>query len=74
VDDEPVVRDYLEDFFTSEQCMVNLAPEANSALQLMKTKGYDLILLHIKLLRKDGQEFYEKIKRDFPSDAGNEWD
>jgi len=62
IDDEQVVRDVLNDFLTSENFTVNSVDSAESALQELASKHYDIVLSDMKMPGMNGIELLRTIK------------
>ncbi len=68
VDDDPEVRDLLHDFIEMAGYGSTLVPNAEEALDLLKTKNFSVILTDIMLPGKNGLELTELIKKDYDTD------
>ena len=55
-DDEPAIRRALRDILEFEDYEVDEAADGDEALQKARAGGYDLLLLDIKMPRRDGME------------------
>jgi len=62
VDDEQVIRDVLNDFFTSENFVVETVPSGEDALRELESKHYDLVLTDMKMPGITGIELLRQIK------------
>jgi CheY-like chemotaxis protein len=63
VDDEPVIRDFINQVLSWEGCEVDTAASAEEALQKIASQQYNLLLLDIKMPGMDGIELYNRVKR-----------
>ena len=70
VDDEEVVRQYLNSVLTKMGHTVELATDGEKALELVKSTGYNLILSDMKMPGMDGKEFYRKVEEINPPLTG----
>jgi len=70
VDDEEVVRQYLNSVLTKMGHTVDLATDGEKALELVKSTGYNLILSDMKMPGMDGKEFYRKVEEINPPLTG----
>jgi CheY-like chemotaxis protein len=70
IDDEPTVLQYLSELLTGEGHRVETVNNARDALEKIKGKRYNLILLDIKLPGISGIELYEKLQKVAKSLAG----
>ena len=61
IDDEPVFREMLDDFFTSARYEVQTAATGEAALDLLKQSTPDLILLDIQMPGMGGLAFFNQI-------------
>lgn len=62
VDDESLITNFISRVLQREGYTVDTADEASKAVDLVKTKNYDVILLDIKMPEMDGIEFYYYLK------------
>lgn len=62
VDDEPVVRESLEQWFADEGYRVQVASSGRDALTAIARGPFDLALLDIKMPGMDGMELQAKLK------------
>lgn len=62
VDDESLITNFISRVLQREGYAVDTADEASKAVDLVKTKNYDVILLDIKMPEMDGIEFYYYLK------------
>ncbi len=61
IDDEKSIRETLKEILEYEKHEVDLASEGDQGLELFKTNRYDVVLLDIKMPKKDGLEVLEDI-------------
>lgn len=66
VDDEPRIRDLCARVLEKEEYEVDLAKDAESALDLLKEKSYNLVFLDLKLPGMNGLELLKRIKAEHP--------
>jgi len=66
VDDEPVVRESLRDWFTNGGFPVDMAADAREALQKLQESSWDILLTDVKMPGMDGLELQQKVKRIDP--------
>jgi len=62
VDDEKAILDFLKRLLAEQGYDAETVEQANTALQRLHTKRYDLILLDIKLPGMSGIELYRHIE------------
>jgi len=66
IDDERSIRNALKEILEYEQYQVDLAEDAEKALELYSNHTYDLVLSDIKMPKMDGIELMNKIKSENP--------
>jgi DNA-binding NtrC family response regulator len=66
VDDEPVVRESLRDWFTEDDYPIEMAADAREALQLLQGSSWDILLTDVKMPGMDGLELQKKAKEIDP--------
>ena len=66
VDDEPSVRDSLQQWFRADGYRVDTANEAYSALKKLQEDPWYIILLDIKMPGMDGLDTLKAIKSSYP--------
>jgi DNA-binding NtrC family response regulator len=66
VDDEPVVRESLEQWFADEGYAVRTASSGREGLAAMNAQRYDLALLDIKMPGMDGMELQSRLHEADP--------
>ncbi|HNW39821.1 MAG TPA: response regulator [Candidatus Omnitrophota bacterium] len=65
VDDEPPVRDLLEDLFKKEDCVPVTCGSGEEALALLKKETFDVVLLDIKLSGISGLDVLKDIREKY---------
>ena len=60
VDDEIVIRETLRDILEYERYKIDEAEDGVKALEMIKKKKYDLVILDIKMHKMDGLEVLDK--------------
>jgi DNA-binding NtrC family response regulator len=63
VDDEPVVRESLRDWFTNGGFPVDMAADAHEALRKLQESSWDILLTDVKMPGMDGLELQQKVKQ-----------
>jgi DNA-binding NtrC family response regulator len=66
VDDELVVRDALDKWFTSEGYTARPAASAREALEIIRHQEFDIALIDIKMPGMDGMELQARLKEADP--------
>jgi len=66
VDDDPIVRDSLNDVLVSEGYVVIPAENGQQALELANQSPVDLVLLDLNLPVKGGWDTFEQLTREHP--------
>jgi len=66
VDDEAIVRISCKRILEPEGFDVDLASDGYEALELIKKKGYDIIITDLKMPKMDGLEVLKWIKENSP--------
>jgi PAS domain S-box-containing protein len=67
VDDEPVIRQFVSQVLGEQGHTVETVDNAASALKMVKSKRYRLILLDIKMPGMSGVELYKQFQKIAPS-------
>lgn len=62
VEDDPEIRDLLDEFLTAEGYLVHTADSPPSADRLVERKWPDLIILDLMMPREDGLSFCRRIR------------
>ena len=66
VDDELLIRDLLYDFFTGQGWNITVAEDGRRALDMMRSRKYDLVLSDIKMPQMDGLALSAHVKQAHP--------
>ena len=64
VDDDPVIRNYLDNLLRDNGYETALAEDAKQALKLVNSQSFDLITLDLELPGEWGSRFFSKLDRD----------
>ncbi len=67
VDDEDIVLESCQAVFELDGFEAHFAPNADKALEAMKNIGFDLLLIDVKMPKKDGMYLMRKIKEQWPN-------
>jgi len=66
VDDEDIVLESCQAVFELEGFEPVLVPSADKALEAMKNEDFALLLIDVKMPKRDGMYLMEKIKEQWP--------
>jgi DNA-binding NtrC family response regulator len=66
VDDEDIVLESCQAVFELEGFEPVLVPSADKALEAMKNENFALLLIDVKMPKRDGMYLMEKIKEQWP--------
>jgi len=66
VDDELLIRDLLYDFFTEQGWEISVAESGEKALQILRSRKFDLVLTDLKMPVMDGLALTSQVKEDYP--------
>jgi DNA-binding NtrC family response regulator len=66
VDDEDIVLESCQAVLELDGFEAQFAPSADKALEAMKNNGFDLLLIDVKMPRRDGMYLMRKIKEQWP--------
>src|SRR5262249_51324719 len=66
VDDEPIIREVLQDLLSREGHTITLADDAESCLQLLDRHEFDVVVLDLMLPGMGGLETLTEIKKRDP--------
>jgi len=66
VDDSPIIRDLLTEFFRLERYTSVLATSVDEALQIVHTQSVDAIVTDIMMPGRTGLDLLIEVKHDFP--------
>jgi len=67
VDDDPMVRDSLNDVLVAEGCIVIPAENGQQAIDLARQSPVDLVLLDLNMPVKNGWDTFEQLTREHPT-------
>ncbi len=66
VDDELLIRDLLYDFFSERDWQVTVCESADKAIEQLKNRRFEIVVVDLKLPESDGLSLIGKIKAFFP--------
>ncbi len=66
VDDELLIRDLLYDFFSERNWQVTVCESADKAMEQLKNRRFELVIVDLKLPESDGISLIGKVKAFFP--------
>ena len=66
VDDEPSIRRTLREILEYEEFEVEEAVDGEEALEKMRSNQYDVVMLDVKMPKRDGMEVLETAKDEMP--------
>jgi DNA-binding NtrC family response regulator len=66
VDDEPIVCHSVRRILSKQSCAVEEAFDVDAALQKMKLRKYDLVILDLKMPKQTGMEVLESLQKNYP--------
>ncbi len=67
IDDEPIIRELIEDFLSVLHYRVTGVSTGAEALRVIKQDAPDLIITDLQLEESDGLEFIDKYKQTLPN-------
>lgn len=62
VDDELLIRDLLYDFFAEKGWIVSVSDSSSKALEILKSRRFDIALIDLKMPEVDGIALIKSIK------------
>ena len=65
VDDEEKIRTLIEKYAVFEGYEVTKADDGMSAMEILRNKDFDLIILDIMMPKMDGYSAYKEIKKNY---------
>ncbi|HUF08218.1 MAG TPA: sigma-54 dependent transcriptional regulator [Rhodothermales bacterium] len=66
VDDEPSIRRTLREILEYEKYDVEESVDGEQVLEAVKSKRFDVVLLDVKMPKRDGMEVLRVLRSDFP--------
>jgi DNA-binding NtrC family response regulator len=66
VDDEPVVRESLHDWFSLDDYPIEMAANGPEAMKMMRESKWDILLTDVKMPGMDGLELQQKAREIDP--------
>jgi DNA-binding NtrC family response regulator len=67
IDDEPDLREVLGEVLRDEGHTVDVAPDAEIAIERLAARSFDLVVSDVRLPKVDGLTLLHRIRREFPS-------
>lgn len=65
IDDDPHIREILEDYLKFEGFSVSAAEDTEKGYQILKNRSVDILILDIMLPDENGWEFCQRIRPEF---------
>src|SRR6202795_4886494 len=65
VDDDPQIRDLLQEYFTSNELRVNVASCGKEMTGVLDDHSIDMVLLDRRLAREDGMVLARKLREEW---------
>ena len=66
VDDDPIVLTSCKRVLEAEGFEVCMVPSADKALEVMKNKTFDILLIDVKMPERDGMYLMRAVKKQWP--------
>ena len=66
VDDELLIRDLLYDFFTDQGWDIAVAESGEKALEILRSREFDLVLTDLKMPIMDGLTLTTEVRENYP--------
>jgi DNA-binding NtrC family response regulator len=66
VDDDPIVLDSCKRVLEAEGFHVVLVPNADDALKALEKEGFALLIIDVKMPKRDGMYLMREIKKKWP--------
>src|ERR1700688_2157655 len=64
VDDDPQIRDVLQEYFTSNELRVNVASSGKEMMGILVSHSIDLVVLDLRLAGEDGMVLTRRLREE----------
>jgi two-component system OmpR family response regulator len=64
VDDDPLIRDALQEYFSSNELQVNVASSGKEMTEILVDHSIDLVVLDLRLASEDGMVLAQKLREE----------
>lgn len=68
-EDEEPIQKLVEAIFHGQDCRLDMAPDGQQALEMIKKENYDVVLCDYRMPRLDGVQLFEEVRKIKPDMA-----